>query len=95
MRWMKLKPIIQSEASQKEKDKCCILMHAYGIQKDGTDDPICRAAMEMQTENRSVDTVGEGEVGRIERIAWKRTLPYVKQQVRICCMTQETQASAL
>ena len=31
MRWMNLKPIIQSEASQKEKDKCCILMHAYGI----------------------------------------------------------------
>ena len=26
-RWMKLVPIIQSEISQKEKDKYCILMH--------------------------------------------------------------------
>ena len=24
-------------------------MHIYGIWKDGTDEPICRAAMEMQT----------------------------------------------
>ena len=31
MRWMKLEPIIQSEVSQKEKDKYCILMHIYGI----------------------------------------------------------------
>ena len=36
---------IQSKVSQKEKDRCCILMHAYGIQKDGTDKPICRVAM--------------------------------------------------
>ena len=31
MRWMKLEPILQSEVSQKEKDKYFILMHAYGI----------------------------------------------------------------
>ena len=31
MRWMNLEPIIQSEVSQKEKDKYCILMHLYGI----------------------------------------------------------------
>ena len=31
MRWMSLEPIIQSEVCQKEKDKCCILMHNYGI----------------------------------------------------------------
>ena len=31
MRWMSLEPIIQSEVCQKEKDKCCILMHIYGI----------------------------------------------------------------
>ena len=31
MRWMNLEPIIQSEVSQKEKDKYCILTHAYGI----------------------------------------------------------------
>ena len=31
MRWMNLEPIIQSEVSQKENDKYCILMHIYGI----------------------------------------------------------------
>ena len=30
MRWTNLEPIIQSEVSQKEKDKY-ILMHIYGI----------------------------------------------------------------
>ena len=49
MRWMNLEPIIQSEVSQKEKDKYCILTHIYGIYKDGTDEFICRAAMGKQT----------------------------------------------
>ena len=31
MRWMKLKPIIQSEVSQKEKHQYSILTHVYGI----------------------------------------------------------------
>ena len=31
MRWMKLKPIIQSEVSQKEKHQYSILTHIYGI----------------------------------------------------------------
>ena len=31
MRWMNLEPIIQSELSQKEKDKYHILTHTYGI----------------------------------------------------------------
>ena len=46
---MSLEPIIQSEVCQKEKDKYHVLMHIYGIYQDGTDKPICRAAMEMQT----------------------------------------------
>ena len=29
MRWMNLEPIIQSEVTQEEKDKYCILMHTY------------------------------------------------------------------
>ena len=60
---MNLEPVMQSEASQKEKNKFCILMHIYGVQKNGTDEPICRAAIQMQTENRLTDTVGEGEGG--------------------------------
>ena len=31
MRWMNLEPIIQSEVSQKDKDKYRILTHIYGI----------------------------------------------------------------
>ena len=46
---MYLEPIIQSEVSQKEKDKHRILMHTYGTQKDGTYDPMYGAAKETQT----------------------------------------------
>ena len=31
MRWMDLESVIQSEVSQKEKNKYCMLMHNYGI----------------------------------------------------------------
>ena len=31
MRWMNLEPIIQSEVSQKDKDRCHIITHIYGI----------------------------------------------------------------
>ena len=48
MRWMKLEPIIQSEVSQKEKHQYSILMHIYGIWKDGNDDLICKIAKETQ-----------------------------------------------
>ena len=41
-------PIIQSEASQKEKNKYHILTHIYGIYKDGTDETICGASVETQ-----------------------------------------------
>ena len=49
MRWMNLKPIIQSEVSQKEKDKYSILKHIYRIYKNGTEEFTYRAAMEKQT----------------------------------------------
>ena len=31
VRWVNLEPVIQSEVSQKEKDKYLILMHIYGM----------------------------------------------------------------
>ena len=46
MMWMELEPIVQSEVSQKEKHQYSILMHKYGIQKDGNGDPICETAKE-------------------------------------------------
>ena len=48
MRWMNLESITQNEVNQKEKDKYHILMHIYGIQKNGTEEFIYRAAMEKQ-----------------------------------------------
>ena len=49
MRWMNIEPIIQSEVSQKEKDKYYILTHIYEILKNGTEEFTYRAAMEKQT----------------------------------------------
>ena len=50
MRWVNLQLFIQSEASQKEKNKYHILTHICGIYKDGTEKAVCKALMEMQTE---------------------------------------------
>ena len=64
MRWIKVEPIIESEVSQKEKHQYSTLMHIYGIQKDGNDDPVCKIAEETQTspvKNSLLDSVGEGE----------------------------------
>ena len=54
MRWMKPEPVIQSEVSQKEKHQYSIIMHIYGIQKDGNDDPIC----DTDVKNSLLDSVG-------------------------------------
>ena len=48
MRWMQLEPIIQSEVSQRDKDQYSILMHIYGIQKDGNDNSMCKTEKETQ-----------------------------------------------
>ena len=58
MRWMNQEPIIQSGVSQ--KNKYHVLTHIYEIQKDGIDEPICRAAMEMKTQ-RTYFWTQEGE----------------------------------
>ena len=65
IKWMKLEPIIQSVVSQKEKHQYSILMHIYGIQKDGNDDPIWETTKETDIKNRLLDSVGEGEGGMI------------------------------
>ena len=49
IRWMNLEPIIQSEVSQKEKDKYHIVTHIYVIWKNGTEEFTYRAAMDKQT----------------------------------------------
>ena len=60
IRQMNLKPIIQSEVSQKEKNKYHILTYIDGTQKNGTDEQVIfRVAVETQKENRLMDMVGE------------------------------------
>ena len=45
--WMHLETVIQSEISQKEKNKYHILTHICGT-KNGSDEPVCRAEIETQ-----------------------------------------------
>ena len=44
VRWMNLKPVIQSEVSQKEKNKYISLK--CGIEKNDTDELICKEEIE-------------------------------------------------
>ena len=46
---MDLETVIQNEVSQKEKNKYCLLRHICVTQKNSTDEPICKAAIETQT----------------------------------------------
>ena len=72
MRWMKLEPIIQSEVSQKEKRQYSILMHIYGIYKDGNNNPVCETAKETQMYRTVFWTLWERErVGLFGRMALK------------------------
>ena len=47
--WMDLGTVIQSEVSQKEKNKYRILMQIFGIQKNGIDELIFKGEIETQT----------------------------------------------
>ena len=62
--------VIQNEVSQEEKKKYHALTDICGIQKNGTDEPICRTGIEAQTyvENKCMDTKWGGvweEIGRL------------------------------
>ena len=56
--WMDLETVKQSEVSQKEKNKYCILTHICGTQKNGTDELVCRAEIDTDVENKRMDTKG-------------------------------------
>ena len=88
MKWIKLQfyPLtLQSEVSQQEKHQHSILMHIYGIQKGGNDDPICEIVRDTDVKNRLLDSVGEGEDGMIRENSTETcVLPYVKQMISPC-----------
>ena len=99
MRLMNLEPIIQSAVSQKEKDKYHILMYIHGIWKDGTMSLFAgqqwRCWRRAQTYRHGrCEWKGEGGPNA-ESSMETCTLTYMKQPVRICCMTQGTQTWAL
>ena len=54
VRWMGLETVIQSEVSQKEKNKYRMLTHIYGIfkkkkEKNGSEEPRSRTGIKTQT----------------------------------------------
>ena len=62
MRWMNLELVIQSEVSQKEKNKYSILMHISGIYFQGRN-------RDAYVENELVDTVDREKVAGMEKVA--------------------------
>ena len=62
--WMDLETVIQSEVSQKEENKYRILTHIFGIQKNGTDEPVCKAEIETQMQRTNVWTPAGESGGR-------------------------------
>ena len=51
VRWMDLESVIQSEVSQKERNKYCMLTHIYGIlkKKNGSEAPRGRMGIKTET----------------------------------------------
>ena len=76
IRQMNLESIIQSEVSQKEKDKYCIL---YMESRKMVLKNLFTGQQWRTIETRLMD-MGRGEerVRCMERVTWKLTLPYVK-----------------
>ena len=80
--WMDLKSVIQREVSQKEKNKYRILTQVCGIQKNGTDEPICRAGIEAQTYQRmDLGIRGGGRVSWDKMREWHGHIYTTKRKV--------------
>ena len=69
--WMDLETVIQSEVSPKEKDKYRILTHICGIQKNGTDDPVCKAEIEAQMQRTNMWTPRGASAGGGGGMNWE------------------------
>ena len=77
MRWMNLEPIIQSEVSQKEKDKYCILTHILESRKMVLKNLF--TGQQGRSRHRRLMDMGRGEerVRCMQRVTWKLTLSYL------------------
>ena len=68
--WMDLETVIQSEVSQKEKNKYHMLTHIYGILKKGPEEPRGRTGIKTQTWSMDLRTWGGGSVSWDEVREW-------------------------
>ena len=95
MRWMKLEPIIQSEVSQKDKHQYSIVMHIYGILKDGNDNSIWKTGKE--TLMYRTDFWEKVRMGWSEKIALKHVYYQVwnRSPVQVGCMRKVLRARVL
>ena len=78
VRRMNLELVIQSEVSQKEKNKYNTLTHIYGIQKNSTDEPIFREVMDTQAQRMYLWTPQEKE--KVQQI--ETALTYIQYHVK-------------
>ena len=78
VRWMDLESVIQSEVSQKEKNKYRMLTHIYGIQENGTHKPSGRAGIKVKMLRTDLRTPWrKRRLGHSERVA----LTYIHYQL--------------
>ena len=61
MRWMNLKPIIQSEVSQKEKYKYCILTHIWNLESWSHRSYMQSSKGDTDVKKRLLYSAGEGK----------------------------------
>ena len=62
--WIDIETVIQSKTSKKEKNKYCIISLICEIQKSDTDELICKAEIETETQRMDIQIPGrEGEGG--------------------------------
>ena len=78
MRWMALESAIQSEVSQKDKNKYRILTHIYGIfkKKKGSEEPRGKTGIKTQMERLDLRTLGGGMVSWDEVREWHGHIYY-------------------
>ena len=74
--------------SQKEKHQYSILTHIYGIQKDSSDDPVCKTAKKTQVYGGLLDSEGEG--GMIWENGIETCILSCKKRITSLCLMQDT-----
>ena len=87
---------IQSEVSQKDKDQYSVLMHIYGIWKDGNDKPICKTERHRCTK-QTLGLWEKAKVGCSERTALKQVYcqGWNRSPAQVGCMRQVLRVGAL